>query len=162
MARADLLKTLFRSFKNRNDPAFLDAARVLAEEERRKHHHALADELLRILDNGVHAQRNGTKTFEPLPKDTDRGALLLEISQPDRYLTDLILTTCQTQLLSRVLREWREWDVLEANGLRPNSKLLFCGPPGCGKTATAQALSTELGVPLVTVRFDAVVSSLLG
>jgi SpoVK/Ycf46/Vps4 family AAA+-type ATPase len=162
MARSDLLKKLFRSFKNRNDLSFLDAARELAEEERRKHHHALADELLRILDNGYQAERNGTKTFDPLPKDTDRGAVLLEVSQPERYLSDLILTKCQTDLVSRVLREWREWDILEANGLRPSSKILFCGPSGCGKTATAQALSTEMGIPLVTVRFDAVVSSLLG
>jgi SpoVK/Ycf46/Vps4 family AAA+-type ATPase len=52
--------------------------------------------------------------------------------------------------------------VLEVNALLPSHKLLFCGPPGCGKTATAEALANELGLPLLYVRFDSVVSSLLG
>ena len=60
------------------------------------------------------------------------------------------------------MREFRQWDILEANGLRPSHKLLFCGPPGCGKTATAEVIATELGLPLVYIRFDSVVSSLLG
>jgi SpoVK/Ycf46/Vps4 family AAA+-type ATPase len=100
--------------------------------------------------------------FDALPKDTDRGAPLLEIRQPDRYLQDLVLNEVQQAILARVIEEFRQWEVLEAHSLRPSHKLLFCGPPGCGKTATAEALSRELGVPLLVVRFDAVVSSLLG
>ncbi len=44
----------------------------------------------------------------------------------------------------------------------PFAKVLFCGPPGCGKTVAAEALARELYLPLATVRFDAVVSSYLG
>jgi SpoVK/Ycf46/Vps4 family AAA+-type ATPase len=40
--------------------------------------------------------------------------------------------------------------------------VLFCGPPGCGKSVAAEALAKELYLPLATVRFDAVVSSYLG
>src|SRR5690606_14545412 len=47
-------------------------------------------------------------------------------------------------------------------GLKPVSRLLFFGPPGCGKTVTAEALAGELGLPWVRVRFDGVVSSFLG
>ena len=46
--------------------------------------------------------------------------------------------------------------------MKPSHKILFCGPPGCGKTATAEAIASELGLPLVYIRFDSVVSSLLG
>ena len=35
-------------------------------------------------------------------------------------------------------------------------------PRGCGKTATAEAISNELEIPLLYVRFDSVISSLLG
>jgi SpoVK/Ycf46/Vps4 family AAA+-type ATPase len=105
---------------------------------------------------------NGTYSFDPLPKDPDRGAALFEIRHPDRYLPDLVLKEEQTRRLRRVLDEFRQWEVLEANALRPANKLLFCGPPGSGKTATAEALSTELGLPFLVARFDAVVSSLLG
>ena len=165
MARSDLLKKLFRSYKGRNDPSFLEAAREIIDDERKKQHVSLANELQRILDNGaspIPPSPDRLLGLESLPKDADRGAPLLEIRHPDRYLEDLVLADAQRAILVRVIEEFRQWDVLEAHGLRPGHKLLFCGPSGCGKTATAEALSRELGVPLLVVRFDAVVSSLLG
>jgi SpoVK/Ycf46/Vps4 family AAA+-type ATPase len=162
VARADLLKRLFKSYKGRNESAFLEAARELAEDERKKHHFALADELLRIITNGTPSSLNGTRQFEPLPKDDDRGSPLVDIRQVDRFLKDIVWCPGQEETINRVIEEFRQWDVLEAHRLRPSHKLLFCGPPGCGKTVTAEAVSGELSLPLVTVRFDAVVSSLLG
>lgn len=87
---------------------------------------------------------------------------MLEIKRPDRYLDDLVLEEATRSLLDRLLREFREWEVLLTNGLRPVRRVLFCGPSGCGKTVTAEALAAELGLPLLYVRFDAVVSSPLG
>ncbi len=163
MARSDLLKKLFRSFKGRNDPAFLEAAREIIDDERKKQHLSLANELQRILSNGTNAaDLDRALGFEPLPKDADRGAPLLEVCQPDRCLDDLVLADMQRAAIDRVIEEFRQWEVLEAHGLRPSHKLLFCGPPGCGKTATAEAVSHRLGLPLLVIRFDAVVSSLLG
>ncbi|MDE2815634.1 MAG: ATP-binding protein, partial [Chloroflexota bacterium] len=78
------------------------------------------------------------------------------------FFQDLVLDVETQDLLFKVMREFVEWDVLEENGLRPSHKLLFCGPPGCGKTATAETIAGELGLPLIYVRFDSVVSSLLG
>lgn len=163
MARADLLKQLFKAYRNSDREQFMETARAIADEERRKHHGALANELLRILSNGVAvASPSLIGTMQPPPRDQERKTPLLEIRHPDRYLRDLVLENSTTDLLVRVMREFREWDVLEANGLRPSHKLLFCGPPGCGKTVTAEAISTELGLPLAYIRFDSVVSSLLG
>ena len=100
-------------------------------------------------------------TISP-PKDQEKNTPLLEVRYPDRFLREMVLTHDIKELLSRVMQEFREWDVLEANGLKPSHKILFCGPPGCGKTATAEAIASELGLPLVYIRFDSVVSSLLG
>jgi len=163
MARSDLIKKLFRSYKGRNDPSFLEAARAIIDEERKKQHLSLANELQRIIDNGASSTSSERlHGLEPVPKDADRGAPLLEIRDADRHLADLVLDDAQSAILARVVDEFRHWEVLEANGLRSGNRLLFCGPPGCGKTASAEALSQELGVPLLIVRFDAVVSSLLG
>ena len=163
MARADLLKQLFRAYRDSDRESFMDVARSIADEERKKRHPALANELLRILNNGVvGATPNLRGTFQPPPRDHEKKAPLLEIKNPDRYLGELVLHAETEETLLRVMREFRQWDVLEANGLRPSHKLLFCGPPGCGKTATAEAIATELSLPLVYVRFDSVVSSLLG
>jgi len=164
MARADLLKKLFQSYQKRDDRIFRAAAEELIDEERKKHHPVLANELEKILKNGISELGNLTSlvSFTPPPQDADRKTTLLEIKRPDRYLDDLVLGKTMRCLLDRLLCEFREWEVLLTNGLLPVRRVLFCGPSGCGKTATAEALAAELGLPLLYVRFDAVVSSLLG
>ena len=163
MARADFLKQLFRAYRESDRESFMDVARSIADEERKKHHPALANELLRILNNGVVAATPSLRgTFQPPPRDQEKRAPLLELRHPDRYFRDLVLHAGAQEILLKVMREFRQWDILEANGLRPSHKLLFCGPAGCGKTATAEVIATELGLPLVYIRFDAIVSSLLG
>ena len=163
MARADLLKQLFRAYRESDRESFMDVARSIADEERKKHHPSLANELLRILNNGVVAATPSLRgTFQPPPRDHEKRAPLLEIRHPDRFFRDLILHVGAKEILLKAMREFRQWDILEANGLRPSHKLLFCGPPGCGKTVTAEVIATELGLPLVYIRFDSVVSSLLG
>src|SRR5262249_29942103 len=96
------------------------------------------------------------------PRDEARPALLIELCEPRRELQDLVLCHPVRQTLERIILERRKEELLGAHGVRPVSKVLFCGPPGCGKTVAAEALAHELYLPLGTVRFDAVVSSYLG
>ncbi|MBL8151670.1 MAG: ATP-binding protein [Blastocatellia bacterium] len=164
MARADLLKKLIQSHQKRDDKAFTIAAEELIQEERKKQHLVFANELERLLKNGSTGSNNRSTlvSFDPLPQDSDRHINLVEIKRSERYIEDLVLTEQIKEGIERILQEFREWEVLEANGLSPVQKILFCGPSGCGKTATAEAISSELGLPLLYVRFDSVVSSLLG
>jgi len=165
MARGDLIKDLFISYKQKDDESFLATAALIAEEERKKHHVVLANELTRILkrpNTNSNKPSQATKGLEPLPKDPDRGTALMEIRWPSLPLDNLVLAPEQRESLEYVLDEFRHWEILEMNGLLPSQKMLFCGPPGCGKTATAEAIACEMGLPLLYVRFDSVVSSLLG
>jgi SpoVK/Ycf46/Vps4 family AAA+-type ATPase len=163
MPRADTLKKLLISYQRRDDRAFRDTMAQIIEDERKKHHPVLANELAKILNNGsAEAKLNGFTPFERPPADTDKGISLLEVKQPDRYLGDLVLDAKVRQVLDRLMDEFRAWEILEANGLQPTRRILFCGPSGCGKTAAAEAIACELGLPLLYIRFDAVVSSLLG
>jgi SpoVK/Ycf46/Vps4 family AAA+-type ATPase len=164
MARADLLKKLFHSFRTRDECAFAEAAQEIIQEERKKHHPVIANELERILRNGVGhvAEKQSFTNFEPPPKDPDRKTALVEVRRPDRRLDDLVLSPTVRKGVDRIITEFREWDVLESHGLTPLKRVLLCGPPGCGKTATAEGIATEVGLPLLYVRFDSVVSSLLG
>ena len=166
MARADLLKKLLQSYQKRDDRAFREAAAEIIEQERKKHHIVLANELERILKNGngyiEQGQPSNLTPFGPIPRDADKGVGLLEPKWTSSYLDDLILSQEIRHSIERLMREFREWEVLEANGLLPVRRVLFCGPSGCGKTAAAEAIAAELGLPLLYVRFDAVVSSLLG
>lgn len=160
MARADLLKRLFNSYQRRDDSEFRRAAEELIEEERKKHHVVIASELQRALSNGV--QPPTAQPLVPPPLDAERKTPLFHIRTTRRYLDELILEPNLRSWLDRILLEYRSWDVLESNGLLPVRRVLLCGPSGCGKTAAAEALAAELALPMLYVRFDAVVSSLLG
>jgi len=165
VARADLLKKLFESYQSRDYKAFQVAADEIISEERKKQHPVLANELHQILSNGSRRleRAHGPGTgFDPVPMDSERRTPLLTIRTPDRYFNDLVLRLDARNTLDRIITEVRGWEILEANGLRPTRRLLFCGPSGCGKTAAAEAMSAELGLPMLYVRFDSVVSSLLG
>jgi ATP-dependent protease Clp ATPase subunit len=163
VARADLLRRLFFGYQNNDKDAFLGAAREIVDEERKKSHLLLANELSRILEGGRPLAADTLPALlEAPPKDSARQAPLFDVQWSGTFLDDLVLGTETRRTVLDVLDQFRQWDVLEAHALTPPHKLLFCGPPGCGKTVTARAAAAELGLPLVYVRFDAVVSSLLG
>jgi len=86
----------------------------------------------------------------------------LEVRIPCRFLPEVVLSDHNKSLLEEVILEQDREELLSSHGLRPKSKLLFCGPPGCGKSLTAEVIAGELRLELVTIRFDAVVSSYLG
>jgi SpoVK/Ycf46/Vps4 family AAA+-type ATPase len=52
--------------------------------------------------------------------------------------------------------------MLISHGVPPRRTFLFTGPPGCGKSATAEALADELGRQFAVVNLSTLVSSFLG
>ena len=166
MARADLVKRLFRAYARTDVEGFRTAASEIVSEERRKNHTILANELSRILNDVPQSMPSSEldllSGLAPIPRDTDRDATLLDIRLPKRRLSSLVLEPKTLATVEAVLKEFRDWDVLEGHDLRPRHRLLFFGPPGCGKTATAEGISAELGLPLLYVRMDALITSLLG
>ncbi|MCP4379584.1 MAG: ATP-binding protein [bacterium] len=91
-----------------------------------------------------------------------RNLPLLQIKEPVRRLEDVVLSDENASLLDELLQEHHRAETLKSYGLHPADKLLFCGPPGCGKTLTTEVLASELGLPLAIVRIDSVISSFLG
>jgi len=148
--------------------AFRSAAEEFVTEERRKNHHILARDIERLLKNGaISSDLSGSLSLigarsEELPRDKERGVFLVEIIEPKRTLDSLVITQEIRNQLDLVVQENRKAEVLRTYGLRPISRVLLCGPPGCGKTIGAEAVAQALYLPLVLVRFDAVVSSYLG
>lgn len=65
-------------------------------------------------------------------------------------------------MLDMVIKEWQNKKEILRAGLTISSKLIFCGPPGVGKTLSAKWLSNQLNLPLYTLNLAAVMSSFLG
>jgi len=166
MARGDLLRKLFRSFSHNEREAFYAAAMELIEEEKGKNHTLLARDLERLLHNGngKSLASNGLlkKQYSDIPRDRETGFPLVKIQHYDLTWEAVILNQTTLNVLEETVLENRKRDTLKVYGLKPKTKLLFCGPPGCGKTLTAQVLSGVLGVPLLYVDLTAVFSSFLG
>jgi SpoVK/Ycf46/Vps4 family AAA+-type ATPase len=101
-------------------------------------------------------------SFAALPRDPDRDAALVEVHHPQRLRSDIVLTPEVQSRIERVVEEFRAQANLARHGLSPKSRLLFVGPPGCGKTLCAEILAGELGLDLLHARFDGIVSSYLG
>lgn len=165
MIDGDLLRQLFKSFSASDAESFRDAARALIQEERAKNHRLLADDLERLLYTGSGSKLTNAKklTASPeIPRDRERDFPLVDVSRPDLTWDRLVIPLKSQTILRRITEENRRRDVLASAGLRPPQRLLFWGPPGCGKTLAGNVIAGVLGYPLVTVRFDAVVSSYLG
>lgn len=162
MAEGRLLRQLLKAGTHGDADSFRRAAEEVIREERAKKHHLLANDLERILyGESRTAQVRDPRRPDP-PRDAERGLPLIEIRQPVRSLQDIVLSSENRSVLDEVLVEQSRVDVLGSHGLKPITRLLFCGPPGCGKTTAAEVLATELGLELAIIRFDAVVSSFLG
>ena len=64
--------------------------------------------------------------------------------------------------LDDIINEYRSASLLWEHGLRPKARFLFWGPPGCGKTAAATWLASNLSIPLGIVRLGALITSFVG
>jgi SpoVK/Ycf46/Vps4 family AAA+-type ATPase len=168
MARGDILRKLFTSFSADERDAFVSAATELIEEEKSKNHTLLAHDLERILRSGngqsktIRFNPQSWNDFPEPPRDKETGLALLSVKRFDLTWEEIILSDSVRDILDRVVLENRKQEVLEAYGLKPKNKLLFCGPPGCGKTQTAKILASVMSLPLVSVSLTAMFSSYLG
>jgi SpoVK/Ycf46/Vps4 family AAA+-type ATPase len=163
MASGKILRQLIKAGANGDTAAFRQASEAIIQEEREKQHHLLANDLERILYGDTFEPqplRHGLK--EHIPIDQERGLPLLIVREPARRMDEVVLTPEAKHVVEDVLEQHNRGDVLRSYGMRPSDRLLFCGPPGCGKTVTAEGIARELDRPLALIRLDSVVSSYLG
>lgn len=163
MARADQIKALIRRHAAGDDRGFYAIAIQMAAQAARQGHTSFAEELRKLIDEGQQkaaAPRRG----KLLPMAQPRGELvgLLDLSYPKTRLVDLSLAPDTTARLERIVLEQRQGERLRSHGLLPTRHVLLVGPPGTGKTMTADALAGELLLPLFTIRLDGLITKFMG
>lgn len=162
MARGDLLKKLFVSFKNDDRDAFYEIASEIIEDEKKKNHNILANDLRLILNDNTKSNNMSSFQYKDSNEKEETDSTLVEVIYPDKIFLDIIISSEKKDKLNQIIKEFNNWDVLVSNGVFPIRNILFYGPPGCGKTVVAQALASEIGIPILYVKYDSLISSYLG
>lgn len=73
-----------------------------------------------------------------------------------------ILTAPVRAALHQWLFEMNAEDELAQVGLKPRSRCLLSGPPGCGKTTLAHHIAARLGIPMLIVQSHEIISKWKG
>jgi len=164
MAAAEQIKSLIKSYGNGDDSRFYATAMQIAAAEAKKGHITLADEIKKLIDNAKLGKNKFAGIIKPLHDGAAQKELsdLLELVHPKVKLANMILSSKISKSLKRILNEQSKTELLKQNNLQPRKKLLFTGPPGCGKTMSASALASELSVPLFIIRLDGLISKYMG
>lgn len=162
MPSAKQLRQVFQTATSGDAESFQQIAEEIIRDERAKQHHLLANDLERILYGKPLAVGTVRQLKLNVPTDKERGLPLLSVYTPTRSLDDIVLSDENLSIVEEILLEHSRREILQSHGLQAADRLLFYGPPGCGKTVTAEVIAYELELPLAILRIDSIVSSFLG
>lgn len=171
--KAGLIVRLIEAHCSGNESLFERAVSELVNDEERKGNSSTAATLKKaycadrrpmasLSSSPMSTVTYSAQNVASLPRDKDSSLELVDIVQSTVRLSDVALPDKTFGVLSQIVEEQSRADDLLRNGITPTNRVLFCGPPGCGKTLAANALAGELDMPVAYVRLDGLVSSYLG
>ena len=162
MSNAKQILAMLRSQAEGDEEQFYSIALQVAAGEARQGHRATAEEIRSAVD-AVRAQR-GVRASVPISFSRPRGDLdnLLDLREARIRLADVVLNMDIKGHLEAVVLQQRRRDWLREHGKTPSRRILFAGPPGSGKTITAEALAGELRLPLFVIRLESLITRFMG
>jgi SpoVK/Ycf46/Vps4 family AAA+-type ATPase len=156
VARSDLLVSLVRASAAGDRSSVASTVEAIVAEERSRSHHILADRLQKAL------QSVPVATSSQMRRPQSSGRDFIIEAEPRITLDSLILPLPAERLSHQLIEEQMRADLLRAQGLQPRHRVLLSGPPGNGKTSLAEAIAEAIALPLLTVRYDALIGAYLG
>lgn len=165
---SDILKRVVRAIADGSQNDLDRLADKIVDAERRIGHTKLADQLEGVLKhrqpraNGHSSKPVAERSLHELPMSRRYGESLATLLKPEKLEHHMVLPVATEGRFARIEREFAARERLGAFGLRPRKTILLYGPPGCGKSLGAKRIAWNLGLPLLKVRFDSLISSYFG
>lgn len=165
---ADILKRVVRAIADGSQNDLDRLADKIVEAERRTGHKRLADQLESILKqprkrvNGQGPTADVDRKLTELPLSRRSAESLATLYPTEALEHHMVLPPAIEQRFARIESEYAARERLQQHGLQPRKTILLYGPPGCGKSLGAKRLAWNTGLPLMKVRFDALISSYFG
>lgn len=151
--RSSEVVALVKAHARGDNASFMRHLNCIIANERAAGHDNVANQL-------KSASGNTPPAAPPVPKSN--GIPMFEVRSAETKLKDLILSNMQSEAIGRIVWEFEERQSLRDNGQEPARSILLYGPPGSGKTSTANAIAESLDMPVMHVKYDSLVTSLLG
>ena len=162
--KSSLILDLIRAHSRGSDGEFSEIVERLALDEDRKGNARLAMEIRRAargIAGAPDAPADGAATIADAGTSQGDAADLVTVVEPRISLGDVILDDAVRGELEQIVWEWTHPSALPP-GIPPTNRILMVGPPGCGKTMTAEALSGSLGLGMAYVHLDSLISMYMG
>jgi SpoVK/Ycf46/Vps4 family AAA+-type ATPase len=156
------LTKLFRAIASNDQGRARSIANDIIAAEETKGHRGAAQLLKGALNPNGHGRTEQVRPLNTLSESPSALSSALQQVTPKLRLADVILRPKWRTEFDTIIKEWKSRVQLAAAGIARRRKLLFYGPPGCGKSVTAAALGSELGIPTYIVRFDSIIGAYLG
>jgi len=141
MATAAQIKTLIKSFSNKDTKKFFSTVLQVAAREEAKGHKKFAEELRALVQEPeeLSSQLKSPKvhSFRKVGISSEKAKeaeSLLRMSSPDVRLSSMVLNEDTENEIKKVIVEYRQKNRLSKYSLTPRRKILLVGPPGTGKT----------------------------
>lgn len=162
MANTKKILAMIESRARNDDEQFYSIALQIAAAEARSGRKQMAENIRKAVDEARAGKRSVASV--PLAFAKPRGDLdgLLELRNPQYTLHDVILSEPLANKLQDLVREQQRRAWLREHGKVPHRRVLFLGPPGSGKTMTAEALAKQLKLPLYVIRLEALITRFMG
>jgi len=161
VSNAKQILAMLNSRAEGDDEQFYSIALQIAASEARSGRRTTAD-ALRAAVEAARAQNSSTPVAIQFSKPRGDLEELLELREPHHILKDVVLDHTLKGRLDDLVRQQTKRDWLREHGKVPSRRVLFVGPPGSGKTMTAEALAGQLKIPLFVIRLEALITRYMG
>ena len=145
--KATLLKRLFSAVERGSNKDVIGVCKHIVEDQKELGHSNLAKVLEKTLEKAeknsaeADSKSSATRGFTTLPSNKRDSSPLVQVIEHDQLRHHMVLPPGVEERFITIEKEYAARGRLATYGLKAKQKVLFYGPPGCGKSLGAERLA---------------------